>query len=126
MPGNPSAAALGHHSGATLVLGHKEPPAGGVTAGTPYGCISPPEVPRAWKPHPLTPTPTPCLPQDSALAFHVQLESGHKLQAHIYVVYDEQPSVHSFPARAVSEQAASPQQPAEHDCADRSSGAYGW
>lgn len=29
--------------------------------------------------------------QDSATCFHVQLESGHKLQAHLYVVYDQQP-----------------------------------
>ncbi len=38
-----------------------------------------------------TPSARPCL-QDSAVAFVLQLESGLKLQAHVYLCYDASPA----------------------------------
>lgn len=56
---------------------------------------------------PLTRQPLhlPRYPQDSAVCFHVQLESGHKLRVHLFVVYDRLPP----------EAASDPQQQQQQD-----------
>lgn len=38
--------------------------------------------------------------QDSAVCFHLQLDTGRKLQAHVYIVYDGQPAARGTPAAA--------------------------
>ncbi|PSC68915.1 UDP pyrophosphate synthase [Micractinium conductrix] len=50
--------------------------------------------------------------QDSAACFHVQLESGHRLQAHFYVVYDGEPPAAPVPAPAPA--AAAAEEAGEH------------
>jgi hypothetical protein len=44
--------------------------------------------------------------QDSAVCFHLQLESGQQLRAHIYIVYDGQPTRRAAAAAPSATQAA--------------------